>query len=124
MSVVFDNFATEWQDAWNNHDIPRILSHYSTKIIFHSLKAEAIIGKCEIKGKDELKKYWSSALDRQPNLRFQIQDVLEGPNMMVITYLNHNDILAAETLYFDDSGLVYRASACHRKNNLEKRELK
>lgn len=35
--------------------------------------------------------------------------------MLVITYTNHRAVLAAETLYFDDDGMVYKAAACHRQ---------
>lgn len=33
--------------------------------------------------------------------------------MIVLTYLNHREVHAAETLYFDDDGLVYKATTCH-----------
>lgn len=33
--------------------------------------------------------------------------------MMVITYLNHRGVRAAETLLFDENGQVTQASACH-----------
>ncbi len=58
--------------------------------------------------------YWSAALKRQPDLQFRVQDVFEGHKMLVISYLNHRGVLAAETLYFDEAGLVYQAAACHR----------
>jgi hypothetical protein len=36
--------------------------------------------------------------------------------MMEITYLNHRGVRAAETLFFDEEGLVNQASACHEAN--------
>ena len=39
---------------------------------------------------------------------------VEGHEMLVISYLNHHDVLASETLYFDKKGLVFQAVACHR----------
>lgn len=114
MTQTLDTFAKDWEEAWNSHNIDVILAHYREDIEFRSQKAQPILGTTEIKGKDELRRYWSQALIRQPNLRFRVQDVFLGADMMVITYLNHNDILAAETLYFDTDGLVFRASACHR----------
>ncbi|MFM8802009.1 MAG: hypothetical protein ACKOEE_15870 [Tagaea sp.] len=41
-------------------------------------------------------------------------DIAVGYRMLVITYLNHRGMLAAETLYFDTDGMVYMAAACHR----------
>ena len=107
------NFAKEWQAGWNSHDLDRILSHYREDIVFRSRKAITISGCGEITGKAGLRAYWEVALDRQRDLRFEVRDVFEGHDMLVITYTNHRGVLAAETLYFDPDGQVFLASACH-----------
>jgi ketosteroid isomerase-like protein len=107
-------FAAGWERGWNSHNLDVILSHYRDDIIFRSRKALALVGTGEIRGKAALRTYWAAALDRQPDLAFRVQDVFEGHDMLVITYLNHMGILAAETLYFDVDGLVFQAAACHR----------
>lgn len=109
----YDSFALEWEAAWNSHDLNRILSHYGDAIVFRSHKAMRLVGTGEIRGKDALRAYWARALERQPDLHFIICDVLQGHGMMVITYRNHANILAAETLRFGADGLVIEASACH-----------
>jgi len=114
-SVDILKFSKEWEKAWNSHNIESILSHYSDDILFHSKKAIPIMGTSEINGKADLKIYWAQALEQQPTLVFKVHSVFEGANMMVITYSNHRNTLAAETLYFDENGLVYRASACHQR---------
>ena len=106
-------FAQDWQAAWNSHDLDRILAHYADDIVFRSRKAQALVGTGELRGKPVLRDYWAKALAGQPNLRFRVLDVFEGHHMLVITYLNHKDIRAAETLMFGDTGLVTHASACH-----------
>ena len=107
-------FARDWEAAWNAHDLDRIMAHYRDDILFHSAKAVALTGRGEVVGKAALRSYWAKALARQPDLRFAVTDVFLGHEMMVICYRNHRDVLAAETLYLDDAGLVYRAAACHR----------
>lgn len=107
-------FAKEWEAGWNSHDLDRILSHYSEDIVFHSRKAQTVTGSGILEGRDALRAYWSEALAAQPELTFRVQDVFEGYHMMVISYLNHRDVLAAETFYFNPDGLVMRAAACHR----------
>ena len=107
-------FARAWEDGWNSHDLATILSHYRDDILFRSKKAIPLVGTGEIQGKQALREYWVAALERQPELRFTVQDVFEGHQMLVITYLNNRGVLAAETLYFDDDGLVWQAAACHR----------
>lgn len=106
-------FARAWQDDWNSHDLDRILAHYSDDIVFHSQKAVALTGQGEVVGRAALRAYWAAALDRQPDLRFTVQQVFGGHRMLVLTYTNHRNVLAAETLYFAPDGLVYRAAACH-----------
>ncbi len=110
----YKSFAQSWEQGWNSHDLDLIMAHYHDDIVFRSRKAVPLVGKGEISGKKALRDYWSVALERQPDLRFDIQDVFEGHEMLVISYLNHRGILAAETLYFDDDGLVSQAAACHR----------
>lgn len=110
----FDAFAVEWEAAWNSHDLDRILAHYAEDVIFRSQKAMRLVGQGELRGKPALRAYWSKALHAQPDLSFIVVDVLHGHGMLVITYQNQRDVLAAETLRFGSDGLVVEASACHR----------
>lgn len=109
-------FAAVWEQDWNSHDLDRIMRHYRDDIVFRSKKAIRLVGRGEIKGKPALREYWATAIDRQPELRFRVQDVFEGHGMLVISYLNHLDVFATETLYFDDDGRVFQAAACHRRS--------
>lgn len=113
MNVDFDIFAREWESAWNSHDLDRILSHYSDDVCFRSLKAVALVGAGELHGTEALRDYWGRALEKQPDLKFEVLHVFKGHQMMVITYLNHRGARAAETLLFDENGQVTQASACH-----------
>ena len=110
----FDAFAEAWEAAWNSHDLDRILAHYSENVIFRSHKAVQLVGTGELHGKAALRDYWDRALAAQPDLSFVVVDVLHGHGMLVITYRNHRNVLAAETLRCGADGLVVEASACHR----------
>ncbi|MEL6451582.1 MAG: nuclear transport factor 2 family protein [Pseudomonadota bacterium] len=107
-------FAEAWEAAWNSHDLDRILAHYSEDVVFRSQKAMRLVGSGELHGKLALRDYWSRALAAQPDLSFVVVDVLHAHGMLVITYRNHRDVLAAETLRFGPDGLVVEGSACHR----------
>lgn len=109
-----DAFAKSWEEGWNSHDLDAIMQHYREDIVFRSKKAIPIAGTGEIHGKQALRTYWAMALERQPDLKFHVQDVFEGHDMLVISYLNHRGVLATETLYFDRDGYVFLAAACHR----------
>ena len=108
-------FAHVWEQGWNSHDLDVIMSHYSEGIVFRSLKAAALVGQGEVVGKPALQSYWAAALEQQPNLKFQVQDVFVGYQMMVISYRNHRDVLAIETLHFDNDGKIFLAAACHKQ---------
>lgn len=111
-------FAAIWEQDWNSHDLDRIMSHYRDDIVFRSKKAIPLVGRGEVQGKQALREYWAAAIDRQPDLRFCVQDVFEGHEMLVISYLNHKAVLATETLYFDEEGRVFLAAACHRRSGV------
>ena len=108
-------FADFWERGWNSHDLDVIMRHYRDDIVFRSRKAIPLVGHGEIVGKAALRAYWEAALERQPDLKFRVQEVFVGHQMLAITYLNHRGVLAVETLYFDDEGEVYRAAACHKQ---------
>lgn len=107
-------FAAAWEQAWNSHDLDLIMHHYRDDVVFRSRKAIPITGHGEVRGKPALRAYWAAALVTQPDLRFAVQDVFEGHETLVISYLNHRGVLAAETLWFDENRQVFRAAACHR----------
>ena len=111
--MIPDDFATEWQAAWNAHDLPRILSHYAEDVTFRSRRAIPLTGAGEVRGRAALAAYWGAALAAQPDLRFSVQNVYAGHDMLVIAYTNHRGVQAAETLRFGADGLVAEASACH-----------
>jgi len=114
--VIPDGFAAEWQAAWNAHDLPRILSHYHADVVFRSAKAVATVGQGVVIGRAALEAYWRAALKRQPDLRFEVLEVFEGHEMLVLTYRNQVGRTAVETLRFDGDGLVVEASACHARD--------
>lgn len=106
-------FAPDWAAAWNSHDLPRILSHYTEDVRFRSEKARLFGGSPEIIGKAALRAYWHAALESQPGLHFRVTQSYRGPGVMVITCLNQNDVRTAETLVFDDGGRITFGAACH-----------
>ena len=111
----YATFAEDWEAAWNSHSLDRILAHYAPDVVFRSQKAMRLVGTGELRGKEALRGYWSRALDAQPDLSFVVVDVMHGYGICVITYRNHRNVLAAETLCFGADGLVVEASACHAR---------
>jgi ketosteroid isomerase-like protein len=96
-------FASQWLDAWNAHDLEAILRHFDDGVVFTSPLAIRIVEGSDgvIRGKDELRSYWSEGLRRNPDLRFEIEDLYLGVNTIVIHYRNHSGGLVNEVLTFD-----------------------
>ncbi len=53
-----------------------------------------------VRGKPALRGYWTQALQRIPNLRFVIEGVFQGIDIVVIVYRNQDDGLVSEVLRF------------------------
>jgi len=108
-------FAEEWIDAWNSHDMDRILAHYrddfemaSPLIIERGLAPGGVL-----KGKPAVAAYWRQALaDAQPPIRFELVDVYAGVDTIVVYASNVGRRLFMEVLTFDTERRVIRGAAC------------
>lgn len=111
-----EEFAAEWIDSWNEHDLERILSHYSEDIEMSSPMIPKIAGEPSgrLKGKESLAAYWGKALQMIPDLKFELVEVLTGVNSVTIYYQGVSGT-AAEVFFFDDNKKVIRAFAHYSK---------
>ena len=111
-SQVANEFANHWVEAWNSHDLDQILSHYtddfemSSPVIVKTMSEPS--GK--LKGKELIRKYWSKALAKYPELHFEKLHVLTGVGSVTIIY-NGVRSLSAEVFHFNDGGKVNAAYA-------------
>lgn len=107
-----ERFAAHWIDAWNRHDLEKILSHYSDDVAMSSPYIVELAGEPSgtLTGKPAVKRYWSTALQKMPDLRFELIDVLVGVSSIVIHYRGVRG-LATEVFYFNDEGKVKQAFA-------------
>lgn len=107
-------FATEWVEAWNSHDIERILRHYTDDVEFSSPFVVTIAGEATgtLRGKAALRSYWTRALAGLPDLHFTLLDVLAGVSAVTLHYRGHRGPVA-ETFHLDASGQVRASLACY-----------
>jgi ketosteroid isomerase-like protein len=96
-------FAESWLQAWNAHDLDRVLSHFSDDVVFTSPVAERLVQGSGgvICGKAALRDYWREGLRRIPDLRFELLDIYLGQTTLVINYRNQSGGLVNEVLTFD-----------------------
>lgn len=108
-----EQLAVAWMDAWNGHDLDRILSHYADDVEFTSPFVRRVLGSEEatLRGVEALRDYFGRALTAFPELRFELYQVLVGANSVVLYYRSVRDLFAAETMELDGEGKVRRVLA-------------
>ncbi|AKS35738.1 nuclear transport factor 2 family protein [Mycolicibacterium goodii] len=96
-------FADAWVRAWNAHDVEGVLAHFHDDVVFSSPVAARVLPDSGgvVRGKDALRTYWTTALAGMPDLRFEVVEVYQGVNTLVIRYRNQRGGLVNEVLVFD-----------------------
>ena len=100
-------FGDEWAAAWNRREVEAVLAHFHDDAVFTSPVAQQI-GFSEdgvVRGKDALRRYWTAALARNPDLHFDVTGVFEGIDTVVIAFKSQKGVDRLEILVFKD-GLV------------------
>lgn len=107
-----ERFAHEWIEAWNSHDLDRILSHYSDDFVMSSPRIAIVVAEPSgvLGGKDAIRTYWRRALELAPTLRFELLELFVGADSVVLLYRSVRGP-AAEVFFFDAHGKVVRAAA-------------
>ena len=105
-------FAQDWIDAWNSHDIERILSHYDEDVTLASPVALRPINGGVIRGKAALRDYFTRGLQAYPDLRFDLIDTFWGIETIVLYYTSSfRSSNTAEVMLLNSSVHVIRVWA-------------
>lgn len=107
-------FADQWVDAWNARDIEAVLVHYADNVRFTSPTAMRFAPRSggTVRGKGALRRYWTVALEDNPDLNFELIGVYAGIDTIVLHYRNQLGSLINEVLTFRN-GLVSVGHATH-----------
>jgi hypothetical protein len=105
------DFEREWIEAWNAHDIDRILSHYRDDVRFVSpLAARAGAPHGKVHGRAALRAYFERGLASYPALHFQPIAALGGVGSIALHYRAVENREAIEIMEIDARGRVRRAA--------------
>ncbi|MDL5511232.1 nuclear transport factor 2 family protein [Arenibacter sp. M-2] len=109
-------FTAEWLNAWNSHNLDAIMEHYSQDIDFSSpiIKQMGIKVEGNISSRNELKEYFSKALQKYPSLNFEFYHELQGVHSVVLFYKSVNDSLSAEYMEFDKEERICKVRAHYK----------
>jgi hypothetical protein len=106
-------FAQDWVDAWNSHDLERILTHYDDEVLLVSPVALKLLsGDGTVRGKAALRDYFRRGLETFPDLRFDLIDTLWGTETIVLYYINNvRGSKTAEVMLLNPAGKIRRVWA-------------
>jgi ketosteroid isomerase-like protein len=100
-----NRFAQAWLQAWNGHDLDRVLDHFTEDVVFTSPVAVHLVPGSDgvVQGKAALREYWGEGLRRLPDLHFEVLGVYLGVDVVVINYRNERGHSVNEVLVFEGS---------------------
>ena len=104
--------AEEWIEAWNEHDLPRVLTHYEPDFEMASPRIIEIAGEPSgvLRGQ-AVAAYWARALTLIPTLHFSLLEVFVGAHSISLFYRNQSGVSCLEVLELGASGRIVRAAA-------------
>jgi hypothetical protein len=107
-------FAQDWVEAWNSHEMDRIMAHYDEQVILISPVALNLLksGDGVVRGKAALREYFLRGIQAYPALHFELIDVLWGVETIVVYYSNNvRDGNSAEVMQLNSLGQICRVWA-------------
>jgi len=117
-SEEINQIAIEWFDAFNNHDLERLLTLYDEDAEHYSPKLKLRLPETNglIKGKKALRQWWKDSFDRLPSLHYTIIQLTPYDNRVFMEYIRQvdeeGDLRVGETLVIN-RGLIIASRVYH-----------
>ncbi len=108
--------AERWLDAWNAHDLDRIMALYAPDARHTSSRVRALGGQEATVRGAAITEYFRAGLARYPSLRFKPISVSAGPRTVAIEYRAtgvDRDEQTIELLELDEHGLIVHSRVYH-----------
>jgi hypothetical protein len=104
--------AIKWFEAFNEHDVEKILelyddnaTHYSPKLKIRQPETNGLI-----KGKDVLRAWWEDAFERLPSLNYEVIKLTADDEQVFMEYIRHTpgeeDLQVGEVLVIKNNKIV------------------
>ena len=105
----------DWIAAWNARDLERVLALYADDFEMTSDRIPALgfDASGPLRGKADVRAYWSKGLTMLPNLHFELIDTFVSPDSVVVFYQNERGKKICEYLRVDAEGKIKQGSANH-----------
>ncbi|PYV62750.1 MAG: nuclear transport factor 2 family protein [Acidobacteria bacterium] len=107
------SFAADWIEAWNSHDLDRIMTHYAEDLVLVSPIAAQLLNDPAgmVRGKDSLREYFQKGLNAFPQLRFDLIEVMRGLSSIVLYYKNQRGTKSGEFMELNPQRKITRVVA-------------
>ena len=104
------SFAADWIEAWNSHDLDRIMTHYAEDLVLVSPIAAQLLNDPAgiVRGKDSLREYFQKGLNAFPQLRFDLIEVMRGLSSIVLYYKNQKGTKSGEFMELNPQRKITR----------------
>ena len=104
-------YAEHHIDTWNRHDLAEIVDLYAEDAVLTSPLAARVTGSEVVSGRAALRAYFATALERFPELRFTVIEVLRGVDGITILMVGAGGATVAEVLTVGEDRRVARVAA-------------
>jgi len=106
------SIAFQWFDAFNSHDLEKLLAlyddhaeHFSPKLKIHQPETNGLV-----KGKEALRTWWRDAFDRLPTLNYTPTSFTANDQRVFMEYIRsvagEDDLVVAEVLEVNQGKIV------------------
>ena len=97
-------FVQDWLEGWNTRDLDRFMHHYAETAVFQSPSVLVMNPGSDgvVRGRAAIRDLYAAALARFPQLRFELEDVIERPYGVIVVYRKLN-------VFADRPGLTVEA---------------
>lgn len=107
------NIALKWFEAFNEHDLEKLLSLYSDTAEHFSPKLKIRMPQTQglINGKQALREWWQDAFDRLPTLNYEVIKLTADDEQVFMEYIRHvkneEDLRVGEVLQIKNGLIVF-----------------
>ena len=70
-----ERVAANWIAQWNSRDVEAVLAKFADDVVFRSPKAVDLAGSPVLVGKQALRSYWLTAVERISEIQFELDHV-------------------------------------------------
>jgi len=112
--------AFEWIAAWNDHDLEKILLHYSDDVEFTAQTVATRWNRADgtLRGKQELERHFSRGLELAPHLLFELEDVFLAPSGYAVLYRRENGNRVLDVVELDQQQKAKKVTAYYLQSQV------